>query len=399
MTSMTTRAEITGAPTVSVAQANRRTDAFGITRLRRVVTPAAGPAAIVTATCAISVLHYGTNVDAIWLHEIFKRLYYVPIVIAAVAYGARGGLATSVLASLLFLPHIIIDWRGWPVFAAERYGELILFNVVAGLTGVLADRLRAERNRYRQAVLQLQEAYCQMQARTEERLRVDRLVTVGHIASGIAHEIRNPLGGLLGCIEILESDFPRSHSKREFFAIARKEMRRLNAVVTDFLEFAEPPPPSSRTINLGEVIQSALRLARPTLLDRAVTIDIEKPAAALFVAADAEQVQRAVLNLILAVTSELQSTRVRVNVVQTARTATTAIRIQGAETLFAADDVFDPFPRSGRGYGLALAAAHRLVENQRGTLRGERIAGALEFMMELPSIPEAVTAGGPLIPD
>ncbi|MBI2833005.1 MAG: sensor histidine kinase, partial [Acidobacteria bacterium] len=74
------------------------------------------------AVCAISLLHYGTSVHWILLHEIFKRLYYVPIVIAAVAYGTAAGLATSILASLLYLPHIVLDWRGLPVFAVERYG-------------------------------------------------------------------------------------------------------------------------------------------------------------------------------------------------------------------------------------------------------------------------------------
>ncbi|MBI2834075.1 MAG: hypothetical protein HYX76_06575 [Acidobacteria bacterium] len=268
------------------------------------------PLGIVAAVCAISLLHYGTSVHWILLHEIFKRLYYVPIVIAAVAYGTAAGLATSILASLLYLPHIVLDWRGLPVFAVERYGELVLFNVVAGVTGFLADRLRAEGNRYREAATELQEAYCHLKARTEERLRVDRLVTVGRIASGIAHEIRNPLGGILGCIEILEAEFPRLHPKREFFGIARKEMRRLDAVVGEFLEFAEPAPPSSRSINLNEIVRSASRLARPSLAGRAVTFHLETSAAALPAVVDAEQVQRAVLNLILAATSELGDTRV-----------------------------------------------------------------------------------------
>lgn len=385
---MTAQAELLDAPRASEAGVEQRPRAIDGNRLRTALRPALAPLGIVAAVGVISLLHYGTSVHLTLLHEIFKRLYYVPIVIAAVAYGVKGGVATAMLASLLYLPHIVIDWQGWPVFAVEQYGELILFNVVALLTGFLADRLRAERNRYREAAAELQEAYCHLKARTDERLRIDRLVTVGRIASGIAHEIRGPLGGLLGCIEVLESEFPRSHAKWEFFAIARKEMRRLDTVVREFLEFAEPAPPTSRAIDLNDVAHSASRLARPSLAVRAVTLRVQPSAAALLATADAEQVQRAVLNLILAGTSDLRDTRVDVKVLQTAYAPVIIIDIHGMEKAFPAAEVFDPFPRSGRGNGLAFATARRLVENQHGSLRAERVDEALQFLIELPAASE-----------
>lgn len=86
----------------------------------------------------------------------------------------------------------------WPAVEMPQYGEIIFFNIVGVLTGVLADRLRADRNRYKHAAAQLQEAYAHLEARTEDRLRVDRLVTVGRLASGVAHEVSNPLGGIAG---------------------------------------------------------------------------------------------------------------------------------------------------------------------------------------------------------
>ena len=393
---MTTQAECLDAPripNVEVEQGTRASDGHRL--LRTALRTALAPLGIVAAVLAISLLHYGTSVHSTLLHEIFKRLYYVPIVMAAVTYGPRGGLATSVLASLLFLPRIVIDWDGWPVFAVERYGELILFNVVALLTGVLAGRLRAERNRYRDVAAELQRAYCHLEARTDERLRVDRLVTVGRIASGIAHEIRNPLGSLLGCIEILESEFLPSHPKREFFAIARKEMRRLSAVVSEFLEFAEPAPPSSRPINLTDVLLSAARLARPGLAERGVTIDLQTPAGGSFVAADAEQVQRALLNVLLWGTSELRDSRVALRVLDGDRPAV-VLDMHGMGATFAGADVFNPFPPSGRGHGLALATARRLVENQHGALRAERADEGLRFVMELRAASPPRVTGVPI---
>ena len=380
---MTTLADCLDARRIPKAGVEQGTPARdGHWLLRSALRTALAPLGVVAAVLAISLLRYGTSVHSIVLHEVFNRLYYVPIVMAAVTYGPRGGLATSMLASLLFLPHIVIDWDGWQVFAAERYGELILFNVVALVTGLLAGRLRAERNRYRDAATALQAAYRQLEARADERLRVDRLVTAGRIASGIAHEIRNPLGSLLGCIEILESDFPRAHPKREFFTIARKEMRRLDSVVSAFLEFAEPAPPSSRAVSLNDVVLGAARLARPSLAERGVTFDLQTSGAASFVTADAEQVQRALLNVMLWGTSDLRDSRLALRILEGDRPAV-VLDFHGAGATLPDADVFDPFPPSGQGHGLALATARRLVENQQGVLRAERDDAGLRFVMQL----------------
>jgi len=87
------------------------------------------PAGIVAAVIVVSGLHYFASTRTILLHEIFSRLYSLPIVVAAVRYGAQGGLATALLASALYLPHIVLDWHAWPVFEVRQYGEVVLFNV------------------------------------------------------------------------------------------------------------------------------------------------------------------------------------------------------------------------------------------------------------------------------
>ncbi|MBI2829266.1 MAG: hypothetical protein HYX77_08365 [Acidobacteria bacterium] len=242
---------------------------------------------------AISVLHYVTSFHSIVLHEVFKRLYYVPIVVAAVAAGSRGALAASLLSTLLYLPHVGLRWHAWPVIDVERYGEALMFNIVAIVTGVLADRLRAERNRSRDTATELRSAYAALQAKTEEHLRADRLVMVGRIASGIAHQIRTLLAGLSGCLEILGAEFPQPHPKAEFVDIAKQEISRLQRVVTDFLEFARPAPPTVDAVDLRLVAEATARLARPALARRHLDVDVQAPDTTFTVRVDAEQVQRA----------------------------------------------------------------------------------------------------------
>jgi len=213
-----------------------------------------GAVAIAIAVVAISVLHYLTSLHSVVLHEVLKRLYYVPIVVAAVTWGFRGGLATSLFSTLLYMPHVVFQWHAWPVLEAEQYGEVLMFNVVAIAAGVLADRLHAERTLHRNSAAELRDAYAGLRAGNDERMRIDRLVTIGRIASGIAHEVRTPLAGLLGSLEILENEFTRAHPKAEFVAIAKRQITRLQEVVTEFLEFAQPAPPAVRPVDLRQLV-------------------------------------------------------------------------------------------------------------------------------------------------
>lgn len=340
--------------------------------------------AIVLTVSAISVLHYATSVHWLVLHELLKRLYYLPIVVAAVILGTRGALATSVFSTILYLPHVILEWHAWPVLAAEQYGEILMFNVVALVAGGLTDRLRVQRARYQQAAAELREAYATLQARTEERQRIDRLVTIGRIASGIAHEIRTPLASVLGSLEILGSEFTPGHPKTEFVEIARREISRLQSVVTEFLDFAQPPPPAARPIDLRLLADGVARLARPALGCRELHLEVRVPEAALTVYVDAEQVQRALLNIMLVSAPTLREGRMALTLEHAGDTARITIKLEGAITLPPAGEIFEPFRMSGPGSGLGLATAARLIANQRGTAEADVADGRLLYVIHLP---------------
>lgn len=259
-----------------------------------------------------------------------------------------------------------------------------MFNVVAIVTGVLADRLRAERDRCRLTAAALREAHASLEAQTSERLRVDRLVTIGRIASGIAHEIRTPLGGMLGSLEILEAEFTREHPKAEFVLIAKREIARLQRVVTDFLEFAQPAPPAVQAVDLRLVAETTARLARPALAHRGVSVDVRSIDAAVTANVDAEHVQRALLSMMLADAPPLRDGRIVLTIQQPGEMGQITVELEGATSLPAVSDVFEPFPTSGRAPGLALATARRLIENQRGAVRAEIVEDRLQYVIDLP---------------
>lgn len=341
-------------------------------------------AAIAFSLVTVSALHYVTSFQSIVWHEVFTRFYYVPIVIAAVTAGRRGGLAASLLSAVLYLPHIALRWHAWPVTEVEQYGEVLMFNVVAIVTGTLADRLRAERDHCRVTAAELREAYASLEAQTDERLRLGRLVTIGRVASGIAHEIRTPLAGLLGCFEILEDEFPRAHPKAEFVNIAKKDIARLQRVVTDFLEFAHPAPPTVQAVDLRLLVETVARLARPALARRDVDLEVRAPEATLLVHVDVEQVQRALLSILLACAPSLRDGRVVLVILQAGDIGRLTLEFEGRVSPPATGDVFEPFPAAAHGEGLALATARRLIENQHGTVRAEMVDSRLHCAISLP---------------
>jgi len=80
----------------------------------------------------ISLLHYLTPLHLPMLHDIFQRLYYLPIILAAFWFGLRGGLIASIVVSIMYVPHIVFQWGMHPSLELEKFLEILLYNVVGG---------------------------------------------------------------------------------------------------------------------------------------------------------------------------------------------------------------------------------------------------------------------------
>ena len=92
----------------------------------------------------VTALHYLTTTQLVNAHDVYRRLYYVPIVFGGLWFALRGGMTTSILASLLYMPHVLFHWQHNPTIALEQYLEIILYNVIGCLTGFLAERERRQ---------------------------------------------------------------------------------------------------------------------------------------------------------------------------------------------------------------------------------------------------------------
>jgi two-component system sensor histidine kinase HydH len=174
----------------------------------------ARPSILFLCVVGISLLHYLTPLNLPFLHDIYQRLYYLPIILAAFWYGFRGGLACSIFVSIVYAPHLLFQWGGHLTMEMEKYLEIILYNIVGGITGFLSQKERERSAELQETAKGLDESYKKLQAQSEriiaieEKLRrSEKLSTLGEMAAVLAHEIRNPLGSIRGTAEILKDDY------------------------------------------------------------------------------------------------------------------------------------------------------------------------------------------------
>jgi signal transduction histidine kinase len=335
----------------------------------------------------VSALHYLTTTQQAGAHDVYRRLYYVPIVLGGVWFALRGGIVTSILASLLYVPHVLFHWQHQPGIALEQYLEIVLYNVIGCLTGFLAQREQQQKLRYQNIAETLEESYRKLREQAdqiieiEEQLRrADRLSALGELSAGMAHEIRNPLGAVRGTAEILRDGVSADDPKKEFADILIKEVDRLNRVLEDFLRFARPAPVEHRCFSPNQVVSEVVDLTRQQALRNHVQVlvsldeDIE-------VHGVGEQIKQALLNLVLNALQAMPSGGL-LNVSTKAAGHEFQIIVSDNGPGIAPDDrerIFNPFVTTrDSGTGLGLAITQRIVHSHEGriVLKSEPNQGA-----------------------
>jgi len=254
----------------------------------------------------ISLLHYLTPLHLHYLHDIFQRFYYLPIILAALWFGFRGGLTCSLVVSIVYAPHILFQWGGQLTMEMEKYLEIVMYNIVGSVTGLLSQRERERSLELQRTAKGLEESYNKLQAQSEriiaieEQLRrSEKLSTLGEMAAVLAHEIRNPLGSIRGTAEILRDDYRPGDPKHEFIEIQIKETERLNHVVEDFLRMARQQPVDLRDCSIREELETIVTLVTKDAADRGITLRLEPYKEPTINGGDGERLRQPFLNTTL----------------------------------------------------------------------------------------------------
>ena len=229
----------------------------------------------------------------------------------------------------------------------------------------------------------------------EDLVRNQSLATVGEMAASVAHEIKNPLAGISGAIQVIADAIPSTDPRREIVSEILAQVRRLDDTVRDLLVFARPWRPEFQEIDLVDVIE---RVATQLRQDRRrkVLVRRETPAT-LPVTADPRQMQEVLLNLLLNAADAMPSGGL-IRVVGEAVDGGVVIRVIDTGLGISAEHrpkLFRPFHTTKtRGTGLGLAISKKIIEGHGGRIEIDSAEGkGTEVRISLPKEQTYVASG------
>ncbi len=220
----------------------------------------------------------------------------------------------------------------------------------------------------------------------------EKLAAVGTLAAGLAHEIRNPLNGAQLHITFLERGLRRAGladgETIEAIRVVGDEIRRLSALVSEFLDFARPKPLSKKPVSLRALCEHTAHLAAHDAEAGRVELRSDLPAGELIVEADAAKLEQVLLNLLQNAIDASASSgggTVIVRARRQPRQAIVEVEDDGPGLSSPDAPIFDPFfSTKPQGTGLGLAIVHRIVTDHDGTIDFQSRPGKTVFRVALP---------------
>jgi len=211
----------------------------------------------------------------------------------------------------------------------------------------------------------------EVRALHQEVERSRRLASVGRLAAGVAHEIRNPLSSIKGFATYFKQRYRDIPQDQQTADIMIQEVDRLNRVVSQLLEFARPISISRKLTSIQDLVADSLKLIERQAQDRQITIDTRNSAKIDEIHIDPDRINQVLLNLYLnAIEATEPGGKLQIEIFDSDENGKLNIRVADTGRGIAEKDlpkIFDPyFTTKSSGTGLGLAIAHNIVEAMGG---------------------------------
>jgi two-component system NtrC family sensor kinase len=226
----------------------------------------------------------------------------------------------------------------------------------------------------------------------QQIVQSERLAAMGQMIGGFAHELNNPLTGILGMTELLQ-DTTTEESARKQLTMLQQQARRAAEIVQNLMYFARPPAPGRSAVNLNELIERTVHLQAYPLRKANITVDFLPEPNLPTVMADPNQLMQVFLNLILNAEQAIRESRekgtLRIRVGKQGNSVCVTFQDDGPgispENL---PHIFDPFyttKRPGRGTGLGLSICKTVLREHQGAIEAAQgPGGGAVFTITLP---------------
>ncbi|UCD85161.1 MAG: HAMP domain-containing protein [Deltaproteobacteria bacterium] len=278
----------------------------------------------------------------------------------------------------------------------------------------MVERLKENRGLVKKQIQSLEKLNQELKLAQEELIRSEKLAMVGRLAAGVAHEIGNPIGAILGYTGILMKGGVEEKEGQELLSRIEAEINRINKIVRDLLDLARPTTTSMEEVDTKKVVEDCISLLSSQKVLDGIEVDLEFRDGFPSVIADQDRLQQVMVNLILnAVDAMPEGGRLTINakcksLLRPAGTRGYEGRMQNAKCKKEIEDeeplvqpernlieiavsdtgkgisredlprVFDPFfttKEPGKGTGLGLAICQRIIESFGGNIGLESKVG------------------------
>jgi signal transduction histidine kinase len=232
----------------------------------------------------------------------------------------------------------------------------------------------------------------QLQKTNAQLVQSEKLSAVGELAASVAHEVKNPMVGIVGFAQLGQesSDLPELH---EYFKLIEQDAFRANKILQNLLEFSRPPEMEIEALGMNDVVKGALALCVHQLQMQGVRVDTSFAEGALDIRGNSNQLRQVLLNLMLNAGQAMEQSPKKLITVTTRAADAGFAEILVADTgpglaEDVKDKLFKPFfttKRRGQGTGLGLSVSRTIIEAHRGQIRAEGAPGqGATFIIRLP---------------
>jgi len=220
--------------------------------------------------------------------------------------------------------------------------------------------------------------------------QMDKMLSLGRMAAGIAHEINNPLAGILLYSSNMSKKVPQGDPLEEGLNIIIKETQRCKTIIQGLLEFARDREPQKVPADINAIMETALGILDNEFRLRHVDLELQLSENMVKTLLDENQIEQVFINLLLnAIHAVEENGRVTIQTAVDSENNKVQVEITDNGCGIAADDVkkiFEPFySTKAKGTGLGLAVSYGIVKNHQGDIRVYSVPGKItRFTIELP---------------
>jgi len=251
----------------------------------------------------------------------------------------------------------------------------------------MLERISGDREKLQSMVISLEKANFDLKQAQKEIIRAEKLASVGRLSSGIAHEIGNPIGIIIGYLELIKQKDITDDERAEYIIRTENEVNRINTIIRQLLDLSRPSEGGSKAVSVHEIINDISNVIKPQPMMTNIKLELELAAEKDTVYADPNQLRQVFLNLIINAADAISSSKKKI----TGELVIKSAIMPGSDSddnpmpmlkLIYIDNgpgipnenignIFDPFyttKEPGKGTGLGLSVSFMIIENFGGKI-------------------------------